>query len=171
MNESPTPARSFALALVALVGACIAPTVHAQTPGRVATSIEAAIAEPVFFHGRQIAIRAATTQDRSGTRIVVGNSDSSDKPKLHPVFVFWQQTPSRSDGEIRGEFFDLGRLREDDSRFSSYDFRPLLEAVSGGRWPNRDEVFVIVGATVNGRKAEARWSFNVAPKEAVQAGT
>lgn len=33
------------------------------------------------------------------------------------------------------------------------------------------QVTVIVGATVNGRKAEARWSFNVAPKEAVQAGT
>jgi hypothetical protein len=143
-----TPARSFALALVALIGAFIASPVHAQTTGRVATTIEAAIAEPVFFHGRQIAIRAATIQDRAGTRIVVGNSASGDKPKLHPVFVFWQQTPSRSDGEIRGEFFDLGRLREDDSRFSSYDFRPLLEAVSGGRWPNRDEVFVIVGATV-----------------------
>ena len=39
------------------------------------------------------------------------------------------------------------------------------------KFAGRDEVFVIVGATVNGRKAEARWSFNVAPKEAVQAGT
>jgi len=162
MNESRLPdrdrprvgdassrlARSFALAALALIAACIASPVRGQTPGRVATTIEAAIAEPVFFHGRQIAIRAATIQDRSGTRVVVGNSAAGDKPKLHPVFVFWQQTPSRSDGEIRGEFFDLGRLREDDSRFSSYDFRPLLEAVSGGRWPNRDEVFVIVGATV-----------------------
>ncbi len=33
------------------------------------------------------------------------------------------------------------------------------------------QVTVIVGATVNGKKTEARWSFNVAPKEAVQAGT
>jgi peptidoglycan/xylan/chitin deacetylase (PgdA/CDA1 family) len=32
------------------------------------------------------------------------------------------------------------------------------------------QVTVIVGATVNGRKTEARWSFNVAPKEASQAG-
>ncbi len=160
MNESRLPdrdrprvgdassrlARSFALELALAV--CIASPVHGQTPGRVATTIEAALAEPVFFHGRQIAIRAATIQDRSDTRVVVGNSAAGDKPKLHPVFVFWQQTPSRSDGEIRGEFFDLGSLREDDSRFTSYDFRPVLEAVTGGRWPNRDEVFVIVGATV-----------------------
>lgn len=33
------------------------------------------------------------------------------------------------------------------------------------------EVTVIVGAMVNGRRTEARWSFNVAPKEAAQAGT
>jgi peptidoglycan/xylan/chitin deacetylase (PgdA/CDA1 family) len=33
------------------------------------------------------------------------------------------------------------------------------------------QVTVIVGATVNGKKTEARWSFNVAPKEAAQAGT
>ena len=32
------------------------------------------------------------------------------------------------------------------------------------------QVTVIVGATVNGRKTEARWSFNVAPNEASQAG-
>jgi hypothetical protein len=134
--------------VAAIVGACIAWPIRAQTTGRIATTVEAAVAEPVFFHGRQIAVRAATIQDRAGTRVVVGSSAPSDKPKLHPVFVFWQQTPSRTDGEIRGEFFDLGRLREDDSRFSSYDFRPLLEAVAGGRWPNRDEVFVIVGATV-----------------------
>jgi Bacterial Ig-like domain len=134
--------------VVAIVGAGIGSPIRAQTTGRIATTIEAAIAEPVFFHGRQIAIRAATVQDRGGTRIVAGSPGPTDKPKLHPVFVFWQQTPSRTDGEIRGEFFDLGRLREDDSRFSSYDFRPLLEAVAGGRWPSRDEVFVVVGATV-----------------------
>ena len=100
-------ASRFRLTLAVLIGACIASPPHAQTPGRVATTIEAAIAEPVFFHGRQIAIRAATVQDRAGTRIVVGTSDSGDKPKLHPVFVFWQQAPARSDGEIRGEFEKL----------------------------------------------------------------
>jgi hypothetical protein len=133
--------------VAALVCACIPTPAGGQTAGRVATTIEAAIADAVFFHGRQIAIRAATVQERAGTRVVVGDLSGSDKPKVHPVFVFWRQAPSRTDGEIRGEFYDLGRLREDDSRFSSYDFKPLLESI-GGRWPNRDEVFVIVGATV-----------------------
>ena len=48
---------------------------------------------------------------------------------------------------MRGEFWDLGRLRPDDSRFSSQNFGPVLEAASRGEWPARDQVFVILGAT------------------------
>jgi hypothetical protein len=121
---------------------------RAQAPGRVATSIEAVLADAVFFHGRQIAVRATTAQDRGVTRVVVGDATAAPgAPKLHPVFVFWRQPPTRTEGEIRGEFWDLGRLREDDSRFTGYDFRPALEAATGGRWPGRDEVFVLLGAS------------------------
>ena len=67
---------------------------------------------------------------------------------MNPVFVFWRQQPTKCDGEIRGEFYVLGRLREDDSRFTNYDLKQVLEIASGGRWPNRDEVFVLVGATL-----------------------
>jgi hypothetical protein len=49
---------------------------------------------------------------------------------------------------VRGEFWDLGRLTEGDTRFASYDFRPLLEAVNQGRWPGRDQVFVLLGASL-----------------------
>jgi hypothetical protein len=121
----------------------------AQAPARVATSIEAMLAEPVFFHGRQVALRGAVAQDRNVTRLAVGEAASATgAPKTHPVFVFWRQPPTRSDGEIRGEFWDIGRLRNDDARFTSYDFRPVLESASGGRWPNRDEVFVLLGASL-----------------------
>jgi hypothetical protein len=141
---------SKSLAAAVLVAAALVLPVLAQTPGRVATTIEAALADPVFFHGRQVAIRAAVAEDRSLTRVVVGGAAAATAgpPKFHPVFVFWRQQPTRSDGEIRGEFYDLGRLREDDSRFANYDLRPILEVASGGHWPNRDEVFVIVGATL-----------------------
>jgi hypothetical protein len=65
-----------------------------------------------------------------------------------PIYIFWRERPSRSSGEIRGEFWDLGRITEGDSRFSAYDFRPLLEAANQGRWPTRDQVFVILGASL-----------------------
>jgi Bacterial Ig-like domain len=141
-------AAAAVVTVVIMIGVCVARPIRAQTSGRIATTVEAALAEPVFFHGRQIAFRGAAMEDRGVTRLVVGGPAAADKPRFHPVFVFWRQAPTRSEGEIRGEFWDLGRLREDDSRLSSYDFRPVLDAATGGRWPGRDQVFVVVGATV-----------------------
>ncbi len=65
-----------------------------------------------------------------------------------PIYVYWREQPTRTEGEIRGEFWDLGRLTEGDTRFSSVDFRPLLEALTQGRWPGRDQVFVVLNASL-----------------------
>lgn len=66
-----------------------------------------------------------------------------------PVFVFWRDQPSAvRDPELRGEFWDLGRLQRDDPRFSTYNFERMLEAASSGQWPGRDRVFVILSATL-----------------------
>jgi len=65
-----------------------------------------------------------------------------------PVFVFWRDSASAPrDGEVRGEFWDIGRLERTDSRFSSVNFQPILEAATNGQWPGRDQVFMILGAT------------------------
>ena len=100
-----------------------------------------------------MAFRSALVQERGGTRLAVTDSTApaaatTAPPRAYPVFVYWRQAPTRSDGEIRGEFWDLGRLREDDCRFTAYDFKPMLEAVNGGHWPNRDELFVVLGASL-----------------------
>ena len=140
--------RKFLLGLLfAAVLGCL--PADAQAPGRVATTADALLAEPVFFHGRQVAIRGAVVQSGAVTRLLAEDAGATGgTPKTHPLFVYWRQQPPRSDGEIRGEFWDLGRLREDDPRFSAYDLRPVLEAASGGRWPARDELFVLLGATL-----------------------
>ena len=117
----------------------------AQAPTRIATNADALIASPVFFHGRQIAVRQPFQEDRGTTRLVVPQPGARE-PRY--VFVLWRERPALSDGEIRGEFWDLGRLDQGDSRFSSYDFDPILQVASSGRWPTRDQVFVITGATV-----------------------
>jgi hypothetical protein len=142
--------RHLAAVVVLGVIACwVAWPARAQNTSRLATTIEAVLANPVFFHGRQIAVRGGTAQDAVLTRVLAGDpAATTDRPAVHPVFVFWRQPPARTDGEIRGEFWDLGRLQQNDSRFSSYDFRPVLEAASGGRWPGRDEVFVLLGASI-----------------------
>ena len=96
------------------------------------------MAHSLFFTGKRIAVRHPLRQSD-------GLSELEGTAK--PVFVFWTERPSGSEGEIRGEFWDLGRMQEGDSRFSSYDFRGVLAAANNGRWPGRDQVFVILSAT------------------------
>ena len=104
-----------------------------------ATTVEALAAAPVFFHGKQIVVRAEVEAAGQLTRL-------ASAPR--PTFVFWRETPTVvANSEIRGEFWDIGRLERTDPRFSSIDFQPILEAASNGQWPARDQVFVILGAT------------------------
>lgn len=63
-----------------------------------------------------------------------------------PIFVFWRERPSGPGGEVRGEIWDVGRLTEGDPRFQAQDLRALVDAVNDGRWPGRDQMFVLVNA-------------------------
>jgi hypothetical protein len=110
----------------------------AQPPERIATTAQALVTNPIFFNGKRIVVRQAVKISGRLTEL-----DGTAKP----VYVFWRDQPGGSDGEIRGDFYDLGRMLEGDQRFSSYDFTPVIEAASHGHWPARDQVFVILGAT------------------------
>jgi hypothetical protein len=125
--------------------------VPAQAPGRIATTAPALLGSPVFFHGKQIAIRATVPERADVTRLDVApavDPPAHKGPQNRPIFVFWKERPSRDEGEIRGEFWDLGRINEGDGRFAAYDFRSLLDRVTNGRWPGREEIFIIVAATM-----------------------
>jgi hypothetical protein len=117
---------------------CVAVAAAAQAPDRIATTAEALVANPLFFHGKRIVVRHAVKQTGALFEL-----DATAKP----VFVYWKESPVGTAGEIRGEFYDLGRMQEGDSRFSSFDFAPIVELVNKGRWPGRDQIFVILGAT------------------------
>jgi Big-like domain-containing protein len=112
----------------------------AQPTSRIVTNVEALVSTPVFFHGRQIAIRQPLAGSVDLTRL-----DNTSKP----IFVFLKEPPGAvRDAELRGEFWDLGRLQPDDARFSALNFEKVLEAASSGQWPPRDRVFVILNATL-----------------------
>ena len=134
----------LAAALAVLAGSV---STAAQAPGRIATSVQALVAFPLFFHGKQIVVRHAVTEKSGLTMLALPETDGPPRRIPRAVFVLWKDRPVGSDGEIRGEFWDLGRIEEGDARFASYDFRPILEATTEGRWPARDTLFVIVAAT------------------------
>lgn len=127
--------RAGALAALLLGAAALG----AQAPDRVATTAEALVANPVFFHGKRVAVRHPIRQTD-----LLAEIEGTSKP----IYVFWREPPTASGGEVRGEFWDLGRMTAGDERFSSYDFRPVIEASNNGRWPGRDQVFVLLGATL-----------------------
>jgi hypothetical protein len=127
--------KSLALAVV-VFGAAL--SAAAQPPERIATTADALVANALFFNGKRVVVRRAVKE--------VGRLIELDAT-AKPVYVFWKDRPGGSDGEIRGEFYDLGRMQEGDSRFSSYDFTPVVEAANKGRWPGRDQIFVLLGAT------------------------
>jgi hypothetical protein len=133
--------RAFSCSVtLAAAGLCSWPApIAGQAPGRLATTAEALVGAPLFYHGKQIVIRHAITETPRVTRL-----ENTSKP----VYVFWKDRPARSNGEIRGEFWDLGRIVDGDGRFTTIDFGPVLEEASNGRWPGRDQVFVILGASL-----------------------
>jgi hypothetical protein len=147
--------RSSLVAVVAAVSVC-ATAAFAQPLSRTATTAAALRASPVFFHGKQIAVLGSLVESRDLFRLepagaaAPSQASSSAPPETtsKPIFVYWRERPTRTDGEIRGEFWDLGRLTENDSRFSSVDFRPLLELMTQGRWPPREQIFVITNASL-----------------------
>ena len=115
-------------------------TPHAQAvSGRVSATPEALVAAPVFYHGKQIVVRRDV--EPAGALMKLAGT-----PK--PIFVFWRDSPSAPrNSEVRGEFWDLGRLERTDSRFAGVNFQAILDAATNGQWPARDQVFLILGAT------------------------
>jgi hypothetical protein len=110
----------------------------AQPPTRLATTPDALVAAPVFFHGKQIVVRRDV--EPVGTLMRIAQTTK-------PIYVFWRESTGMSgNSEVRGEFWDIGRLERSDSRFSNVNFQPILDAASNGQWPARDQVFMILGA-------------------------
>jgi hypothetical protein len=138
--------------IVSVLVVCSTVLASAQTSGRVATTTAALRASPVFFHSKQIAVLGSIVESRDQYRLeaqgVAAPPAATPDVTSKPIYIYWRQRPTRSEGEVRGEFWDLGRLSEGDARFSSVDFRPLLESLTQGRWPARDQVFVILNASL-----------------------
>ncbi|HJR60617.1 MAG TPA: Ig-like domain-containing protein [Vicinamibacterales bacterium] len=106
---------------------------------RIATTVDTLLASAVFFHGRAVVVQQKVITEGDLTRL-------AESPK--PVYVFWRQRPSREEGEIRGDFWDLGRIEQRDGRFAGYDFARLVETVNRGQWPGRDQIYVLLGASL-----------------------
>jgi hypothetical protein len=112
----------------------------AQPVTRRATSLAALLAYPGFYHGRPIVIVGKVALAANGQLRV-----SDDAESIHVVFK--GNAPDGLD-EVRGEFWDIGRMKSDDIRFSTYDLRTTFKIDPDAPWPRPGEVTAIIATAV-----------------------
>jgi hypothetical protein len=117
----------------------IAATVSAQPATRRATNLTTVLAYPGFFHGRPILIVGSVRVEKDQLRL------SDDNTSIH--LLFKGTAPDGLD-EVRGEFWDLGRMKSDDIRLSTYDLRQTFKIDPSAAWPRPGEVTAIVATAV-----------------------
>src|SRR5262245_28984697 len=118
----------------------IATTTFAQTMTRRATNLAALLAYPSFYHGRPVVIIGTVKIEANGQMRV---GDDSGSMRL----ISKNGAPEGLD-EIRGEFWDLGRMNADDIRLQSYDLRSSFGIDREGPWPKAGEVTAIVASAI-----------------------
>ena len=123
---------SFAFIVVAGVG-------DAQPAARRATNLATLLAYPGFFHGRPILIVGKVGVEKDQLRL----SDDNGSIQL----LFKGTAPDGLD-EVRGEFWDIGRMKADDIRLSTYDLRQTFKMDPDAPWPRPGDVTAIVATAV-----------------------
>ena len=111
----------------------------AQPVTRRATSLATLVAYPGFYHGRPIVIVGTVAIENGQLRV------SDDSGSIH--LIVKGNAPDGID-EVRGEFWDLGRMKPDDIRLSTYDLRATFKMDPEAAWPRPGEVTAIIATAV-----------------------
>ncbi len=151
------PDRACAARVVARVGGASLRQPLGAAPRHDGLSALASALRPVFFHGTQVAIVETASSGRARSRGGIelsGATPAPEAPRRRTAGLRLLARAPVADATAKSAASSgiSDACSEDDSRFSRYDFRPLLEAVTNGRWPARDQVFVILGATMRRRR-------------------
>jgi hypothetical protein len=130
-------ARRIAVLLTAVALA----NVSAQPATRRPTNIAALVAYPSFYHLRPILIVGTVTTTDKGMRVADDNGSIRVLSKGATV----------PDGltEIRGEFWDIGRMKADDPQLSGYDLERTFGIDPNGAWPRPGEVTAIIATNAS----------------------
>ena len=112
-------------------------TAGAQTAPRRGTTAAALLAYPGFFQGQAVVVRG-TLATRDQAVLISPGTD-----KAIPLIV---RGPSPADGpvELRGTFWDIGRLQRDDPRVQSLELNRLLPSNAEEYWPRPGEVVALI---------------------------
>jgi hypothetical protein len=128
------------LALSLLAAGLASLPVSGQSVGRRVTNIEALQAFPGFFHLRPTTIAGTVGLGDDGRLRLTTAAGSL------PLV----SSGSAADGEseVRGEFWDVGRMSPDDPRLAAYDLRETFRFDPEGPWPRPGQVTAFVASAI-----------------------
>jgi Bacterial Ig-like domain len=107
----------------------------AQPATRRATTVSALVAYPAFFHGQIVILRGEFTMVGESRRFRAVDGEES-------IQAVGKGEGTSGPVEVRGEYWDTGRLAQDDPRLSS-EARAAIEKQFGDRWPKPGEAPVL----------------------------
>jgi hypothetical protein len=123
-----------------VLGVLLATSVAAQAPQRRTTNIAALLAHPGFYHLHPVVLVGKLELRNSGEMRLVDDAGS--------VRVIFKGSIPDEPAEVRGEFWDLGRMNADDPRLASYDLRATFQIDPDGAWPKPGQIGVILAGAV-----------------------
>jgi hypothetical protein len=124
------------LAILALLVTSVA----AQTPARRTTNVAALLAHPGFYHLHPIVAVGKLERRTAGELRLVDEAGS--------VRVVFKGSEPDELAEVRGDFWDLGRMNADDPRLAGYDLRATFQIDPDGGWPRPGQIGVIIANAV-----------------------
>ncbi|MES1254192.1 MAG: Ig-like domain-containing protein, partial [Acidobacteriota bacterium] len=114
---------------------------RAQSSTRRSTNLAALAAYPNFYHLQPILLVGTLSQGQDGEFRL---SDGATSIRVVPQ----GQAPDGVD-EVRGQFWDLGRMKADDPRLAGYDLRTIFHVNPDGAWPRPGEVTAIMASAIS----------------------
>jgi Big-like domain-containing protein len=115
-------------------------TLSAQPSLRRATNLAALQAHAAFYHLRPIVIVGKVSLQDSGDLMM---TDDAGTVRV----VFKGSAPEGLD-EIRGEFWDIGRMHSGDPRLAGYDLQKTFHVDPEGAWPRPGQVTAVIASAV-----------------------
>jgi len=122
-----------------LLLALLAVSAVAQPMTRRATNIAALLAFPGYYTGRPVLIMGKVSVEKDELRV----SSESGSIRL----ISKGNAPDGLD-EIRGEFWDIGRMKPDDPRLRQFDLKSTFRFDPDGPWPKVGEVTAFIATSV-----------------------
>jgi hypothetical protein len=120
--------------LIGLALLC-ASAADAQAPIRRATTVTALRNYPGFYHQQTVSVVGDVKGE--GERVTIGNEEGA-------ITVIAREAPREGRFEVRGTFFDIGRMPQDDPRLIPFNLLDRVRTAYQDRWPKPGEELMLI---------------------------